>query len=106
MFYLEEYMLNINENNNYKLRKNNKKINFNSQVSVILIPRINIHNHYDLVKNLWWSPKELLSFKQSCLEEIVTLVNRNTSMTPQQAAKLLHQPGNMTIVYDKTNFEL
>jgi hypothetical protein len=105
MYCLEDYMINIKENNNNKQRKKYKKIIFNSQVSVILIPRINIHSNYELVKNLWWSSKELLSFKQSCLEEIVTLINRHKSMTPQQASKLLHQPGNMTIVYDKKNFD-
>lgn len=105
MYCLEEYLLNIKEKNNNKLFKKNKKIKFNSYVSVILIPRINIHSHYELVKNLWWSPKELLSFKQSCLEEIMILINRHNSMTPQQASKLLHQPGNMNIIYDKTNFD-
>jgi hypothetical protein len=103
MYCLEEYMLNIKTKANNK--KLHKKIMFNSLVSVILIPRINVNNNYELVKNLWWSPKELLSFKVSCFEEIMDLVNRHTSMTPQQASKLLHQPGNMTIVYDKTNFE-
>jgi hypothetical protein len=104
MFCLEDYMININKNN--KLHKeNNKKIIFNSQVSVVLIPRININNNYELVKNLWWSPKELISFKHSCLEEIMNLIKRHNKMTPQQASKLLYQPGNMTITFDQSNFD-
>lgn len=97
MFCLEEYILKLNN-------KKNKKINFNKYVSVILIPNINEYKECNLNQSLWWTKEELQSFKLSCSEEIFKLIKRHNLMTVQQAAKLLYQPGSMTITYDTENF--
>lgn len=94
MFCLDEYIMKLS----------NKKINFNKNVSVILIPHINDYKRCNLNKNLWWTKEELNSFKQSCTEEIFNLISRHNLMTIQQATKLLYQPGSMTIKYDVKNF--
>jgi hypothetical protein len=48
---------------------------------------------------------DLYSFKESCLQEMQALMKRHPKMSYKQATKLLYQPGNMTIVYDKNNFD-
>jgi hypothetical protein len=90
----------------YSLNVQSKKhIKFNFEVSVILIPTKDEYEQCNVNKTLWWTREELDSFKQSCNEEILNLIKRHKYMTIHQAAKLLYQPGNMNIVYDKTNFD-
>ena len=95
MFSIDEYLFCI---------KNKKKITFNCKVHVILIP--NINDFSDLITSLWWSKKDLLFFRESSRDEIQELIQRHDYKMPiKQAMKFLYQPGNMTIVYDKNNFE-
>ena len=95
MFSIDEYLFCV---------KNKKKITFNYKVDVILIP--SIQEYSDLISSLWWSKKDLLCFRQSSRDELYELIQRHDFTMPlKQAMKFLYQPGNMTIVYDKHNFE-
>lgn len=77
----------------------NKKLRFSEIVDVCAISSFT-----KLKDKLWWSKDDFEEFKKSCLEEITAIINRHWSMTPNQARKLLYQPGNMTIIYDEQNF--
>ena len=87
------------------LNSNKKQTKFKTNVSVVHIPKINETVNRHLKEILWWNYDDLLKFRQSSSDEIINLIKRNKSMTIKQAAKLLYQPGNMTIVYDPLNFE-
>jgi hypothetical protein len=97
MFSLDEYFF-------CAKNKNKKKITFNCKVDVILIP--NLYEYQDIITSLWWSKTDLLLFRKSSRDELYELIQRHDFTMPlKQAMKFLYQPGNMTIVYDKQNFE-
>ena len=77
----------------------NKKIRFSNVVEIFII-----QHFIDNCEYLWWSEKDLQSFRASCLTEIKTLISRHWEMSIRQAQKLLYQPGNMNIIYDENNF--
>jgi hypothetical protein len=79
--------------------KTKKKIKFDEYVYIDYIPSsIKDRNM------LWWNNTELYLFKESCILEIKNLLNRHPNMNYRDAIKLLYQPGNMTIIYDESNF--
>jgi hypothetical protein len=98
MFSLDEYFF----FNNTKKKKN---IKFNYKINVILIPNRSFYEKHNLIESLWWSSNELNDFKKESYTEIKKLMERHYFMSIKQASKLLYQPGSMTIVYDKDNFE-
>jgi len=85
--------------------KKNKKIKFNFIVRVLSIPNRQEIFDFNLREKLWWSKDELEFFKKNSYDEVFNLIQRHKFMTIKQASKLLYQPGSMTIIYDKNNFD-
>lgn len=72
-----------------------KKIHFNEYYVIHFFENTNF-------SGLWYSDREINSFKILARKEISDLLNIHKSMTYMQCVKLLYQPGN--ICYDENNF--
>ena len=81
---------------------NKYKIKFSKYVLIILIPTKEEYN--ELKDKLWWDNNLLSLFKESAIQDIRRLLSIHSSMTIKDAMRLLYQPPNVNLQYDKNNF--
>jgi hypothetical protein len=71
-----------------------RKVRFQSQVRVVLIPCRTEYSAADLAQFLWWEEADFAFFKNSAINELKELMRfRNERLTTKEAIKILYQPG-------------
>jgi len=88
--------------NCFFIQRDDKRVNFNTCIKIILIPDREFISSNNLTKYLWWDNDDLKMFRKESILEVKTLIDRNPSMKINDAFKLLYQPNNIT--FNEENF--